>query len=234
MTLKFHRRVNAVSVISFDLDDTLYDNVPVMQRSEANVQQFIVKNYPQTAHWHANDWRQRRLTLMQQHTQLASDMTALRLATLVQGFTEAGVNNPQHAAHRVMQEFHHHRSNFKPPLQTHRVLKQLKQSFNLCAISNGNVNCERIGLASYFDVILQPTAKLRGKPYPDMFTTALAHYAIHPQQMLHIGDHPYSDVFGAHRAGCHSGWFSAGLGSPNELTLVPSLSFDKLEDLLLL
>ena len=231
MTLKFHRRIAGVKVISFDLDDTLYDNVPIMREAETKVQDYIALNYPQTRDWDLEHWRQRRFELMQADARLSSDMTALRLATLQQGFSEAGVEGADRAAEKVMEQFHHHRSNFRVPDAAHSVLTELKQHFKLCAISNGNVNCQRIGIANYFDIVIQPEAELKGKPYPDMFSKALNYYQISPAQMLHIGDHPISDILGAHRAGCHSGWFTGGLGGSHQLTVVPSFSFDDLSQL---
>lgn len=231
MTLRYHRRISGVKVISFDLDDTLYDNVPIMREAEANVQKFIEQEYPQTRHWDIDHWRQRRIALMQSDSRLSSNMTALRLATLQQGFTEAGVDQAEHAANQVMEQFHHHRSNFQVPDIAHAVLTDLKRRFRLCAISNGNVDCERIGIADYFDIVIQPQHNVRGKPHTDMFDQALTHYRIRPDQLLHIGDHPISDVLGAHRAGCHSGWFTGGLGAAHHLRVVPSFSFDKLDQL---
>ena len=39
--MQFHRRWHLPKVISFDLDDTLYDNVPVMQRTEEVAHSYI-------------------------------------------------------------------------------------------------------------------------------------------------------------------------------------------------
>ena len=47
--MQFFRRWQPPKIISFDLDDTLYDNVPVMQTAEHSVQQYIVDKFPETA-----------------------------------------------------------------------------------------------------------------------------------------------------------------------------------------
>ena len=234
MTLRFHRQLGDVAVISFDLDDTLYDNLPILRAAEEKVQHYIEQQYPQTRHWDIAHWRARRMQLMQRDTTLSSNMTLLRLTTLTEGFSEAGVDNPGQAADDVMQQFHHHRSNFKVPDSVHQLLNGLRKHFRLCAISNGNVDCARIGLAEHFDIIVQPQEQLRGKPHPDMFEVVLKHYQIAARQLLHIGDHPHSDILGAHRAGCQSGWFRDGLGNAKELSVVPTFSFDNLNQLLAL
>ncbi|AVJ57168.1 phosphoesterase [Idiomarina sp. OT37-5b] len=231
MALSFYRRLKRFSVISFDLDDTLYDNVPIMQAAEHNVQRFIEQHYPQTRHWQLEHWRQRRNQLMTRNVELASNMTLLRLTTLREGFAEAGVKDPERAAERVMEQFHRHRSDFEVAAETHQLLQQLSQRYRLAAISNGNVDCQRIGLSQWFDIIVQPTQGLRGKPHRDMFDAVLAHYSIAAEELLHIGDHPTSDILGAHRAGCQTGWFGGGLGTFDQLRVLPTFRFNQLQQL---
>lgn len=229
--LKFYRHLQPFSVISFDLDDTLYDNVPVMQASEKAVQAFIENQYPETQGWDQNHWRKRRWRLMQERADLRSNMTELRMATLLEGFHEAQVGDPQHAAETVMQQFLHHRSNFEVPVASHQLLDALKSRFVLVAVSNGNVDCEKIGIAKHFDVIVQPSEQWRGKPHPDMFEVVMDRLKVPAHEILHIGDHPQSDVLGAHRAGCQSGWFTGGLGGHQHLTVLPTFQFDDLGQL---
>lgn len=232
--VRFHRRLLPVSVISFDLDDTLYDNGPVMQAAEQQVQDFICQYYPQTKDWDIKHWQQRRLKLMREHESLRSDMTRLRLATLEQGFTEAQVLEPKRAAETVMQQFLFHRSNFSVAASTHELLRSLARQFRLVAVSNGNVDCDRIGLSQHFQLIVQPGDGLRGKPFSDMFERVKAELDVKSEQILHIGDHPISDVVGAQRSGCQSAWFTGGLGKHEQLSTLPTFQFDQLNDLELL
>lgn len=231
MSLRFYRRLRPFSVITFDLDDTLYDNAPVMVNTETSVQRYIEEHYPSTKQWDVNHWRQRRLTLMQQRPELASNMTELRIATLRQGFAEAGEPSPEHAAEDVMEQFHHHRSNFEVPRNSHQMLAELNQHVRVAAISNGNVNCQRIGIDHYFDIVVQPNEELRGKPHADMFHAVANFYQVPLTDILHVGDHPRSDILGAHRSGCQSGWFTGGLGQESDFTVLPTFEFADLHDL---
>jgi len=62
--MQFYRRLYPVKAISFDLDDTLYNNVPVMQRAEQAVRDFLAREFPQTAVWQSSDWLRHRQQLM--------------------------------------------------------------------------------------------------------------------------------------------------------------------------
>lgn len=231
MTVQFYRKLQPISVISFDLDDTLYDNVPIMQNAEQQTQEFIARQYPQASHWDIEHWQRRRLSVMQRNLQLSSDMTLLRLTTLSEGFSEAGITAPWQAAEQVMAFFRYHRSNFMVDDHSLQLLQQLKCHYRLAAISNGNVECDKIGLADYFDLVIQPGEGLRGKPFADMFDRVKTHFEVPAERILHVGDHPYSDILGAHRAGCQSAWFRGGLGHTGQLRVLPTFCFNQLQQL---
>lgn len=230
--MQFHRRWRVPKVISFDLDDTLYDNVPVMQRAEHSVQQYITQEYPETNEWGLTHWRQLRDDVSRTDTALASDMTRLRLKTLELGLKRFGIANAAKAADAVMDVFIAERSNFEVPPDSFELLEALSDRYQLIALSNGNVNADKIGLARYFECVIQPGEGMRGKPLPDMFMEAqrrLPHVA--PEAFLHVGDHPYSDVLGAQRHGWQSAWLTSGLGTPHQLSVLPTVTLHNLHQL---
>lgn len=232
--MQFYRRLLPVAAVSFDLDDTLYNNVPVMQRAEQAVRDYVVREFPQTATWQPHDWAQLRQQIMQRDVRLASDMTQLRLTALAAGLTHFGVPSAEAeaGATAAMAEFMRYRNLVEIDPQVHQLLAQLSAKLPVIAISNGNVNVTEIGLAPYFQLILQPNAELRGKPFTDMFEAAARQFPeLHPQQWLHVGDSPYADVLGAHRAGWQSAWFTGGLGQAEHLRVLPTLAYQRLEDL---
>ena len=47
--MRFYRPLGPVKAMTFDLDDTLYDNGPVIRAAEVSLQDYIVKHYPRTA-----------------------------------------------------------------------------------------------------------------------------------------------------------------------------------------
>ncbi|MGQ4277455.1 HAD-IA family hydrolase [Pseudidiomarina sp. E22-M8] len=232
--MQFFRRLQPIQAISFDLDDTLYDNVPVMQRAEAQSYQTLCELFPEAAQWTRQQWATRRWQLMQTEPQLASDMTALRLATLARGLGELGVaaRAAKQGAEDVFETFLHYRNQVQVPVDTHELLRVLGERYPLVALSNGNVDTAAIGIREYFAVVVQPSTGVRGKPHPDMFAHANQQFPKFPAPAwLHVGDSPYADILGAHRMGWQSAWFRSGLYAADELQVLPTLAFDYLPQL---
>lgn len=232
--VQFYRRLHRPQVISFDLDDTLYDNVPVMQRAEAEMTLFLQQQYPQSKAWQAQDWQQLRLRMMQRDDALAANMTLLRLATIEQGLRQFGIASAmaKTGAEQAMQVFLDHRNQIQVPTEAQQLLASLRAHYHLIAISNGNVEVEKTALAGAFEHVFQPTEQHRGKPHADLFAAAMAVYPnLQARDFLHVGDHPYSDVLGAQRVGWQSAWFKGGLGRAEALHLLPTFSFQTLPQL---
>lgn len=230
--MQFFRRWRPVKALSFDLDDTLYDNVPVIHNAEQALHDYLVTQHPETKDWSAADWQHRRLQMMRRDSNLAADMTALRIAVLAEGFAECHIAQPQQAAEAAMAEFLRHRNAVTIHPDIHQALAQLGQHYPLYALSNGNVDIEAIGLRGYFSQTFQPQQGRRGKPHLDMFHEAQQHEPkLAPQQWLHIGDSPSADVLGAKRAGWQSAWYEQGLYRAEQLLVLPTLSFQDLTQL---
>ncbi len=232
--MQFFRRLKPIQALSFDLDDTLYDNVPVMQRAEHAVRDFMAQQFPITQAWTTQDWVSLRIRLMHQDSRLASDMTLLRLTALASGLRYFGVGNDEaeQGATAAMAHFMRYRNDVHIPQPVHRLLAELAQKYTLIAISNGNVDVTKIGLGDYFQLVLQPGDGRRGKPFTDLFDAAHAQFpTIAAEQWLHIGDSTTADVLGAHRAGWQSAWFTGGLGFSDQLQSLPTFAFHTLEDL---
>ncbi|MBA3988684.1 MAG: phosphoesterase [Idiomarina sp.] len=231
--IQFHRRLRPVKAISFDLDDTLYDNLPVMQRAEQALSQYLLETHPQTQSMQLSDWRQLRDQLAASDPELAGNMTALRLATLQQGLAQSGLSKAQlqAASDAAMTHFLTHRNRVTISPEVHQLLAQLAQNYPLIAISNGNVDIQQIGLAPYFRSAWQPSAQLRGKPTTDMFDAARRAHGFAPHELLHIGDHPVSDIQGAAHFGAQSVWLNP-TGKPlAQLTWLPTVTIRQLPQL---
>ena len=237
--MQFYRRLQPVRAISFDLDDTLYDNVPVMRAAEAAAYAKLCKLFPVAASWSQAEWAQRRWQLMQTDADLAADMTLLRLATLRLGLMQLGIDSKQAeaGAEQVFAVFMDYRNRVDVPAHSHQLLRALGQHYPLIAISNGNVDTQAIGLRDYFTHVIQPGEGRRGKPYPDMFAAAQQAYPhLRAAQWLHVGDSPVADVLGAQRMGWQTAWFKSGLYDAQSLIVLPHVAYHdnrQLEHLLL-
>jgi len=87
--------------------------------------------------------------------------------------------------------FYKARSDVKLYEGAEEALDTLGRRFKLAAITNGNADLKRIGIAGNFDKVY--AADLMNIP---------------AKSLLHIGDNPVTDVFGAQSAGVQSLWFN--------------------------
>lgn len=231
--IQFHRRLHPVKVISFDLDDTLYDNGPVMELAEQALTEYLHTRHPSSKALSLNGWRTLRDTLAAEDANLAGNMTALRLATLQQGLQQHGLTEADShtASQQAMQHFLKYRNAIQVAPDVHEVLTALQQRYLLIAISNGNANVEQIGLQPYFNHAWQPTSSLRGKPSTDMFQAAQDKFKFAPHELLHVGDHPVSDVHGAALFGAQSVWLNDRKQPTSKLNWLPTVTIGHLSQL---
>jgi putative hydrolase of the HAD superfamily len=84
----------------------------------------------------------------------------------------------------------------------------------LAVVSNANGTCPtllaQVGLAPYFDAILDSAIEGVEKPNPEIFRRALARVGAEPGRALHVGDLYHVDVLGARAAGVQAALVDAG------------------------
>ncbi|MCI5763113.1 HAD-IA family hydrolase [Actinobacillus porcinus] len=231
--MKFYRTFMPFKAISFDLDDTLYDNRQVIQNAE---NQFVAKLSELLGQGVSIDeWKQWKFKILAQDPVLCEDVTqwrfeAVRAFLLNRGKSAVEIETIWQTA---IEHFFVWRHKIAIPAQSFSVLKQLKQHYPLIAITNGNVSPERIGLD--FDLTLKAGVHGRAKPHQALFHQAAAVFHLHPQDILHVGDNLVTDVQGAIQAGCQSVWINLsdlGIGKFAEARLLPTVEIADLTELL--
>lgn len=233
--MRFYRRLHPFTALSFDLDDTLYDNHPVITRAERALREHLQTLVPQTQKLAPNFWWQQRRDCLQQKPQLIHDVTALRLASLTLGLTKLGMceNDARQKAQDAFAFFLRHRNNLKVAKPVIELLQQLAQKFPLVAISNGNVSVDDIGIGHCFQQTYFAGNGNLQKPENDMFLQACNDLSIAPSQLLHVGDCTHADIFGAMRSGCQTAWVNnehfAIVKKP--LKTLPTMHLDNVEQL---
>ncbi|WP_299810453.1 HAD-IA family hydrolase [uncultured Shewanella sp.] len=212
--MKIFIRPQAFEAISFDLDDTLYDNRPIIRKAEASLQQFLHQSYPKSAKWQFDDWRKLKLALFKESPELRHDTSIARLAMLERGLTLLGYDKQtaKVGAKAGLEHFALHRSDFKVSDEVVELLTQLKQKYRLIGITNGNVDHQRIGLGDILEFVLHPGHGYKQKPSAEMFDLAAKKLDLPLASILHVGDSAKSDVYGARRAGCQAVWLNPGFG----------------------
>lgn len=231
-----YQRLQPFKAISFDLDDTLYNNLPYVVQASEQLFTLINRSYPATSAWSSSQWQQLKHHLFTLRPELAHDTSAARYAMLHQGLLHFGYSelDASQGAQLGMDCFHHHRSDFTIAPEVLAVLQKLGQHFPLVGITNGNVDAKRIGLSDVMQFVLHPGHGVKMKPHSDMFTLACRQLNIEPAQLLHIGDHPLSDIAGAKMAGCQSVWLNPCMQQRHKKaqTVLPHIEINQLDLLL--
>ncbi len=202
------------SAISFDLDDTLYDNRPYIIAAEQAQIQFLHTQFPKVKGWHTGKWRALKTHCINAQPELAHDATLARWQTLYQGLLLAGydTSTAMQGADAGLQCFVEHRSNFTVSAEVIDILQKLGQYVPLIGITNGNVDSQRIGLSKVMKFVLNASVDARVKPYPDMFEYSYLQLGIPPKQLLHVGDSYAADVQGARLNGAQVAWLNPAVG----------------------
>jgi putative hydrolase of the HAD superfamily len=86
------------------------------------------------------------------------------------------------------------------------VLTDLRQTYRLVALTNGNTDLALAGVAHYFECCIAPADTGTSKPDPQMFVAVTARTGVLPSAMVHVGDEPLYDIEGAHRAQVAAVW----------------------------
>lgn len=232
----FYRRIEPIHAITFDLDDTLYNNHPLMVVAERQLMEFMHSRYPASRNITRQSWKEIKQSLLRNTPDLASDMGQLRLRTIKQGLSDSGYCEPElsHGAQVCFERFYHYRSDFTVAPEILDTLQKLSGKVPLVAITNGNVNLQQIGIAPYFSACFKANLRCPMKPHPHMFNLAQQHLDIPARHILHVGDNLEKDVKGAIDAGFQSAWHACNramwLGGEN-VQVLPHLSVNRLSQL---
>lgn len=234
--MKFYRSIGSIKAVSFDLDDTLYSNRPVMVAAEKAMQPFFktlladFDNAPDV--FNKGFWWPFRTEAKQTNPALRHDVTQIRKVTYQAGIESLGASAKQaeQMAEQAMAFFLAKRSDFTVPETSLALLKNIRQHVPVIAISNGNVDTDAIGISEYFDGIYHAGNGLNKKPDTAMFQQASQDLAIDCQHILHVGDCGYADILGALRAGMQTAWLSCyDVGKP--IKVLPHIEIDAVEQL---
>ncbi|WP_159816858.1 HAD-IA family hydrolase [Colwellia sp. 20A7] len=242
--MKFYRRLSTIKAISFDLDDTLYSNKPVMVAIEkkmiayfanlAVLSKAVVSQHLVLDHRFWSTFRQQAVL---KQPDLTHDVVLIRLVTYRLGFMALGLteSTAEQEAQTALDYFVALRSDFTVPESSKKLLANLSKQYPLIAISNGNVDTKVLGIDHYFQHIYHAGWQddgtlLRQKPTSDMFDLACQKLSIKSSQLLHVGDCGRADIQGALLAGCQAAWLSCyDVGKP--ITTLPHIELSKLTQL---
>lgn len=190
-----------VKVISFDLDDTLWDNSGVIEKCEQELYNFLCKKHPPFGEHYSKETMHRvSEQFLAQDVPHFDNMTTLRKAVIEHMLLEtAGDLNLVNQAFGV---FYYWRNQIQIPELTYQLLDKLNKQYSLFAVSNGNSNLYWLGLMGYFEKHYIAGVDGRAKPSADMLHKICDLKNIEPQELLHIGDNHDTDIQSSINADC--------------------------------
>jgi len=193
-----------INTISFDLDDTLWDNKKVIIRAREKLFAKIVELYPDfKQYFNLQGFSNYGVDLYKQKN-WRCDLTALRIAHIENTLKMAKCKTNK--TEELSDYFFYWRNQVDLFPGVEQTLAKLAGQYALIAITNGNANVNEIGIGQYFQFTVSASDVGEKKPSTVLFEFAITQANQKPQQIIHIGDNYEEDVEGAIKAGMKSIW----------------------------
>jgi len=194
-----------IKAITFDLDDTLWDIWPVIERAEQRVHDWFASRYPRVAEsYPVARMRELRLAMDERHGDRAHDLTFMRQVTFREAVAACGYAPA--AGDEALAVFLDARHDVRLYDDVVPALSRLSGRYTLGALTNGNADIGRIGLSGFFRFRLSAADVGAAKPAAAMFHAACEVAGARHDEVLHVGDDPVHDVGGAVAAGLQAVW----------------------------
>ena len=124
--------------------------------------------------------------------------------------------------------------------KTLELLKSLSKEYKLCLTSNTGITSpetyykylEIIGIKKLFDKIYLSNEIEIAKPSINIFKLILEDFNLNPENIIHIGDNIFTDIFGAKKAGFSAIYVNKRKGVDNELAFNPDYTVADISELL--
>ena len=206
-----------IRVITFDLDDTLWETKLVLTHAEHQVFNWLKEYAPKvTEHFSIESLAQWRWKKYNNSPQLAHQISQLRIDTMQQVMALVGYDKP--SSKRLAKECfgvfinaRHQVTLFEDVIP---ILEQLRTHYTLGTLTNGNADISRLAIAHLFDFSFRAEQVNASKPAPELFIAAQRAGSCRANEMIHVGDNIEHDVIGANQAGCHSLWYNPQTQTP--------------------
>jgi len=202
----------AIRVITFDLDNTLWDVEPALIKAEQAQQDWLLRHRPGTVeHFdHEALWEFKK-SVWQRHPHLLHHVSQMRIQMLYELQIQAGYSDEEahSGASQAFATFLQQRHQVTLYEEALDVLERLSRDYTLGALTNGNADIYKTDAAEYFDFAFLAEEVGASKPQPDMFEAALEKSGAMAHQIVHVGDNPDHDIQGAQSVGMHTVWMNS-------------------------
>ena len=187
----------SVRLITFDLDDTLWDVKPALVAADAAQWQYLTARFPNVALRELAE--QQAATL---RTEILADQPTL--AHHISQFREVFL-------YRLL--LCSGQSETTAAEAASEALSSLSQDYLLGALTNGNADVRKTPIARYFNHAWRAEEFGISKPDPLLFHRVFEQAGVSASEVIHVGDCHNNDVAGAIAAGARAVWFSPDGGN---------------------
>jgi putative hydrolase of the HAD superfamily len=157
-------------------------------------------------HHDAASLRALRMRVVTHFPEHSHDFTFLRRRALAQMFSDAG--HDESHADEAFEVFYTARNRVQLFDDVQAALERLQLRYRLFALSNGNADLTRCGIAHLFEGHVTAIAAGAAKPDARIFARLLEVAGVEAARVLHVGDDPHADVVGAMQAGLQAAWLN--------------------------
>ncbi len=200
-----------LKVVTFDLDNTLWDVEPALLRAEQAQQEWLLQHRPGAAELLDHEALfEFKKDVWRRHPELAHNVTQMRIQTLLELQLNAGYSEREadSGAREAFAAFLHERHKVELYEEALEILQVLAGDYTLGALTNGNADIYKTDAAEYFDFAFLAQDIGASKPHPDMFNAALKRAGVAADRIVHVGDDAEHDVRGARSVGMHTVWMN--------------------------
>lgn len=198
--------LNQVTVIAFDLDDTLWPCMPTIHRAEETLYQWLEEHYPRITERLDPEQMvayRREFSTRSQH--YAVDMTAMR-CDFLEHLGDIHDYDGEQVSKQGFDIFFEARQQVEFYDDVLPCLHRLKQKFRLGSITNGNASIQHVGLGDLIEHAVSASDLMVAKPDRLIYQHLAERFEASPDEIVYVGDHPVYDVVGALDAGYHAVW----------------------------
>ncbi len=198
--------MHRIRAITLDLDNTLWEIDPVIHRAEAALWSWLSENYPRIPEsFSEGDVAVlREVTIEKYWKHKCHDYRFLRKKVIELLAREAGYG--AEVVEPAFKVFDDARNNVELYPDVLPDLEVLFSRFTVVAVTNGNANLQTIGIRHLFHDVVSAADVGAAKPARRIFEVAIRKAGVSPEEILHVGDHPETDVDGGRQAGLRTAW----------------------------
>ena len=204
------KKSKEIKLITFDLDDTLWDNMPIITRAEIDTRKYIEERVGKIEWGDLNDFLNLREELIKEDPSIAWDISKLRKEIFRKKLAYV---KPQSLRDRIVEEaftiFIDKRHEIQLFEGVENALSELSNKYILGVLTNGNADVYRFNFGKYFKFSISSLEAKNSKPNRAHFDKALEEVEnIAFDEIIHIGDHQINDILFASKLGIESLWFN--------------------------